>query len=142
MTKTIVEMAEYVASQLLAAGFIIQRYDSMSSQSIYLKLDYGVCNSIRISDHKGLSQYRYRYNLQSNRTGFRKHSNSGVDRLYYGFDAVETMLQDIREDKAEKVLSYGLENYSHFMEVNERVNSGKKGFWSSSHEVAVGSYER
>lgn len=135
MTKSVAAMAEFVISQLLEAGFTIQRYDSMSSRSIYLKLDYGVCNSIRISDHKGLRQYRYRYNLLSNRKGYRWHSNSGVDRLYYGFDSVHTMLQDIKDDRAVKTLMYGPDKYAHYMEMNDLANSGKKGFWANSHEV-------
>lgn len=137
MTKNVAKMAEFVISQLLEAGFTIQRYDSMSSRSIYLKLDYGVCNSLRISDHKGLKQYRYRYNLLSDRKGYRKHSNSGVVRLYYGFDTVHTMLQDIKDDRAVKVLMYGRENYMHYMENNELANSGRKGFWANCHEVQI-----
>lgn len=137
MTKTIAEMAEYVASTLLELGFTVQRYDSMSSESIYLKIDYGVCNSIRISDHRGLSRYRYRYNLQSNREGFRKHTNSGVERLYYGFDAADEMIEQIMADRGYKVLKYGIENYREFMEMNDLANSGKKGFWSNCHEVKI-----
>lgn len=130
-------MAELVIGQLLEAGFTIQRYNSMTSKSIYLKLDYGVCNSIRISDHRGIRKYRYRYNLLSNRSGYRKHSNSGMDRFYYGFDSAHTMLQDIKDDKAVKVLMYGWENYNNYMENNALINSGNAGFWSNSHEVQI-----
>ena len=45
-------IADYIQSKLLEYGFKIQRYNAYSTNSIYLKLDYGVCNSIRISDHK------------------------------------------------------------------------------------------
>ena len=44
---------------LLEKGFIVQRYDSVTTNSIYLKLDYGMCNSIRISDHKGKKHLSY-----------------------------------------------------------------------------------
>ena len=50
---------------LLEKGFIVQRYDSVTTNSIYLKLDYGMCNSIRISDHKGKKHLSYMYNLRS-----------------------------------------------------------------------------
>ena len=34
-------------------GFQIQKYYARTTRSIYLKLDYGVCCGIRISDHNG-----------------------------------------------------------------------------------------
>ena len=40
------DIAEMLCRNLISEGFIIQRYDAYSSNSIYLKLDYGACNSI------------------------------------------------------------------------------------------------
>jgi len=39
----------------------VKRADSTSS--VYVKLDYGAANSIRISDHPGNENYNYRFNL-------------------------------------------------------------------------------
>lgn len=128
-------MADYVISKLLEAGFKIQRYDSYSTNSVYLKLDYGVCNSIRISDHKGKKGLAYRYNLLSDREDYRHHSNSGSDRFYYGFNLADSMLTDIIEYKSLKILNYGPENYKRYMAANQITNSGKKGFWSECYEV-------
>jgi hypothetical protein len=50
--REISAIADAVIKELTAAGFVIQRYDAFSTNSIYLKLDYGLCNSIRISDHR------------------------------------------------------------------------------------------
>ena len=58
------EIAQYLENKLLEQGFIIHRYDSYSTNSIYLKLDYGVMNSIRISDHKGKQYLSYKYNIE------------------------------------------------------------------------------
>ena len=58
------EIAIYLENKLLEQGFIIHRYDSYSTNSIYLKLDYGVMHSIRISDHKGKSYLSYKYNIE------------------------------------------------------------------------------
>lgn len=51
----ITQVADTLCRRLLSAGFIVHRYDAYSTNSIYLKLDCGVCNSIRISDHTGKS---------------------------------------------------------------------------------------
>ena len=55
--------ADAIVSILKDKGFVIQRYDAYSTDSVYLKLDYGVCNSIRISDHEGKKHLCYRYNM-------------------------------------------------------------------------------
>lgn len=57
------EIANKIQSKLLDKGFIIHRYNAYSTKSIYLKLDYGVGNSIRISDHIGKGHLQYRYNV-------------------------------------------------------------------------------
>ena len=55
MKNEINSLADYIANRLISEGFIVQRYNAYTTNSIYLKLDYGVCNSIRISDHPGKS---------------------------------------------------------------------------------------
>ena len=57
------EIADYLSEELKNNGFTVHRYDGFSTKSIYLKLDYGVCNSIRISDHNGKKYLKYRYNI-------------------------------------------------------------------------------
>lgn len=61
----ITQVADTLCRRLLSAGFIVHRYDAYSTNSIYLKLDCGVCNSIRISDHTGKGYLKYRYNIGS-----------------------------------------------------------------------------
>ena len=63
MKRELTALADFITGQLIREGFVVQRYDSCTSDSIYLKLDYGVCNSIRISDHQGKKHLKYRYNI-------------------------------------------------------------------------------
>ena len=58
-----VTIADSLIHTLSQAGFTIQRYDASTTDSIYLKLDYGVGNSIRISNHTGKKHLNYRYNI-------------------------------------------------------------------------------
>ena len=59
------DLADEICTRLLKEGFIIYRYDAYSSNSVYLKLDFGVSHSIRISDHEGKRHLHYRYNIGS-----------------------------------------------------------------------------
>ena len=44
-------VAKFLVKKLLDLGFIVHRYNSHTTSSIYLKLDYGVSCGIRIADH-------------------------------------------------------------------------------------------
>lgn len=57
------KVTNYLIKEFKKEGIIIQKYQSKTSLSVYLKLDYGVLNSIRISDHKGEKYLNYRYNV-------------------------------------------------------------------------------
>lgn len=48
-TKTIRDLAAYVCDRLVGK-VLIHRYDAYSTNSVYLKFDYGVANSLRIAD--------------------------------------------------------------------------------------------
>lgn len=57
------EVAEILINKLLKLGFIVHRYNSVTTSSIYLKLDYGLACGIRIADHTGRKRYHYRFNV-------------------------------------------------------------------------------
>ena len=44
-------------------GIYCARYNAVTTDSIYLKLDYGVCCEIRIDDHNWKKKYHYRFNV-------------------------------------------------------------------------------
>lgn len=111
-------------------GFVIQRYDSMTTSSIYLKLDYGVCNSLRVSDHQGKPEYCYRYNLILG--GETNIVEEKFIRYYFNEKTLKQLLQQILFDKKCKLEKYGMRNYQNFMQKNQNNNDGKKGFWSNA----------
>lgn len=47
---TVKDLAAYVCDKL-AGKVLIHRYDAYSTNSVYLKFDYGLGNSLRLSDH-------------------------------------------------------------------------------------------
>lgn len=125
------ELADIMADRLLAEGFIVQRYDARSTTSVYLKLDYGVCNSIRVSDHPGKAHLKYRYNIGP----FVRESREVKDRyprFYYRVDRADRMIRRIIRDRDFKKSRYGEGGYRRLMRKNEREKTGSRGFWSEA----------
>ena len=112
-------LAESIARKLIAEGFIVQRYGAYTTSSIYLKLDYGVCNSIRISDHPGKRYLKYRYNIGP----FVKEFRTEKDK---------NMLKRIIEDREFKKARYGESGYRKLMQKNKSDNANSPGFWKKA----------
>lgn len=131
---TIEGLAAYIQGRLLNEGFVIQRYDAYSTDSIYLKLDFGVCNSIRISDHKGKKHLKYRYNIGPfvNKFAIVKEK---YDRFYYRADKADRLVKKVISDRNQKLEQYGEARYREFMNENQNLNSGKNGFWKMAYVV-------
>lgn len=128
LTDTVKNLADDIAGRLLEAGFTIQRYDAYSTASVYLKLDYGVCNSIRISDHKGKRYLKYRYNIGPHIRTYRKERDV-YDRYYYSARKADSLVKKVCADRQAKLRQYGPEGYQRLMRQNRCANSGRKGFW-------------
>lgn len=79
------EIANILIDSLHKKGFKLMEYKSNTSKSIYLKLDYGACYSIRISDHQSKKKkLNYRYNIITNYKGPRyKPSKYNYKREFY-----------------------------------------------------------
>lgn len=127
-------IADEIISRLKSVGFSIRRYDSYSTNSIYLKLDNGVCNSIRISDHRGKDYLEYRYNLLTY-TDTHLDTKGKYLRYYYNIDDYLFMVDRIIYDRQDKIMRYGANNYCRYVEENMKNHENDKGFWSNSYEV-------
>ena len=79
--ETIKKIADDISRSLLEEGFDILRYDSYSSNSVYLKIDFGVCHTIRISDHPGKKHLHYRYNVLLREDPFGGNSGTAASCL-------------------------------------------------------------
>ena len=106
--------------RLKQKGFKINRYYAHRTKSIYLKLDYGVCGAIRISDHIGKKQYRYKFNVIKKYTGPKIINDRGYIRLFYNYNNTEELLHDVETEKKKKINKYGLYNYQKYMKMNSK----------------------
>lgn len=123
------EIVSLIIPRLLNLGFIVHRYDAYSTNSIYIKLDYGVSCGIRIADHIGKKKYRYRFNLIKDYKGSKVVSDNSLIRYFYTFEEIEKLLIDIKQEKKSKIERYGIKKYKQLLEresQNELFNRFKK----------------
>lgn len=110
------DVTNILVPKLLDMGFIVHRYNSYSTSSIYLKLDYGVSCGIRIADHPGKKKYSYRFNVIKDYTGDKVIYKDGLICRFYDFNELENILEAVQKEKQEKLNKYGLQNYKTYME--------------------------
>lgn len=128
----ITQVADILCRRLLSAGFIVHRYDAYSTNSIYLKLDCGVCNSIRISDHTGKGYLKYRYNIGIDIRKKQKTQDT-FPRYYYPISESNALIEQILRDRAEKQKKYRKSNYQNYI---KKMNNSIKRMPAFGHKPA------
>lgn len=132
-------VAKQVQEFLLNNDFIVHRYNAYSTNSIYLKIDCGLCKFIRISDHRGKGYLRYTYNILKDVNSSYSVVDNGVLRYYVSFDNWKEITCKIMECREDLIGKYGSNWYS--KEVNKRIKNFKsmgKGFWTDAYLVKRG----
>ena len=114
------EISNKLIDLLKAKGFIISKYYAKTTKSIYLKLDYGVCCGIRISDHNGKKKYKYKFNLLKYYNGPKRVNDNGFIRLYFSYENINEIVEAVLKEKNEKLKKYGQNNYQEYMEINSK----------------------
>ncbi len=122
------EVANILISKLLDMGFIIHRYNSHSTSSIYLKLDYGLSCGIRIADHPGKKKYSYRFNVIKDYVGNKVILKDGLICNFYDFYELDNVVNAVQKEKQDKINKYGLRNYQIYMEKQKNENELFKRF--------------
>lgn len=111
-----------VIKKLKNKGYLVHRHYSITTKSIYLKIDYGVCCGIRISDHNGKKKYRYRFNLIKKYNGPKEVVDNGYLRYFYDYKQTDELVADVDKEKQSKLKDYGLYNYKNYMQKNAKRN--------------------
>lgn len=128
--------AEYLVTKLKAMGFTVMRYDSYTSNSIYLKLDEGVTGTIRISDHRGKKHLQYRYNLLTGQKNLEQETSSrGVEQFYIPMHYIDQLISKVIYDRQERIDKYGIVNYNLYRQRNKQEGLRKDGFWRKAKYV-------
>lgn len=109
------QIAEILTKELKELGFIVHRYDAYSTDSIYLKLDYGVCCGIRISNHNGKKKYHYRFNVIKDYKGDKITHFENLISYFYNFEELQELIEAVIKEKEDKIKKYGLIKYKIIM---------------------------
>lgn len=126
------EVTNILVSKLLDMGFIVHRYNSHSTSSIYLKLDYGLSCGIRIADHPGKKKYSYRFNVIKDYVGNKVILKDSLICRFYDFNELDSVLNAVQQEKQQKLNKYGLKNYQRYMEKEKNENELFKRFKKAS----------
>lgn len=110
------EIANILVRKLIAIDFIVHRYNSYTTSSIYLKLDYGLSCGIRIADHPGKKKYSYRFNVIKDYIGDKVIIKDGLICRFYNFTELEEVIKAVQKERQKKINKYGLQNYKKYME--------------------------
>jgi len=117
-----ISVSNKLIQNLKDKGFQIHKYYAKTTKSIYLKLDYGVCCGIRISDHKGKKKYRYKFNLIKQYKGPKLVIDKGYLRMFYDYNNTDALIKDVENERKDKINKYGLCNYQEYMKQNSKDN--------------------
>lgn len=132
--EKVTSKAREVAKELLKLGFTLQMYSAYSTNSIYIKLDYGVCNSIRISDHNGKKNLNYRYNLTKGIID-ENTVKKQFTRYYYPFTKSDNLIKQILTDREYRMKQYSMPAYQAFMRKNQEQHADNLGFWRQAVKI-------
>ena len=138
MKQSLNDIADAVIEQL-RGKVIIHRYDAYSTNSIYLKFDYGVANSLRISDHNGKRHLAYRFNISEsmgNKSSKETHIRNGFTMVFYSPAMINACCRDIMAAKADRV-----ERYRDYDAIIEKAKAKaatdrSKGFWHGARLIS------
>lgn len=131
------KLADDLTERFIAEGFVVHRYDAYSTNSVYIKLDCGMCNSIRVSDHRGKKHLKYRYNIGS-WIKERRHENDKYPRHYYPINEVDVLVKTVLRDRQRRKERYGVDKYEALMRKNEHEGAKAScGFWSQAVKVGA-----
>lgn len=116
------QMAKILIKELSELGFTIHRYNAITTSSIYLKLDYGICCGIRISNHSGKKKYHYRFNIVKGYNGDKVTYSKNLISYFYTFEQISQLIRDVQHERNKKIQRYGLNNYKKYMEIEKESN--------------------
>lgn len=125
-------LARKIIRALKKQGAVIHRYDASSSNSIYLKIDSGICGSIRISDHMGKRKMNYRYNLLTN-IETTSSMKDPFERFFYPAEQVDLMIAEIIRYRELKMAEYhGAWFYKAAVQGKAFKHRKQPGFWEKA----------
>lgn len=110
----------------------IHVYHSFSTDSTYIKLDYGALNSIRISNHDGKAKYNYKYNIGTNIEEYKEVDCGTFVKCYYSENDIDRLLCDVLIEHAIKTKD---PQYTKMKEIRKANRDMTLSFWRCCTEI-------
>lgn len=133
------ELADKLIKELKikCPDIVMHYYHSYTSNSIYIKLDYGAANSIRISDHdKSQNEFHYKYELRTDKELSWHRFEGGVYIIRYPASQLTQLANKIAKERDKKIKEKG---QTYINEMNKRkkyMDSDKsKRFYKMCKEI-------
>ena len=135
-TKEIKKLADLVERIMVSNGVVVQRYDAYTTNSVYLKFDGGLANSLRIGDHKGKKHLNYMFMIDVRQTVSIKIVQGKFRQYIYSKKSVNDLAEHILRHRIKRIESHGsIANYRLAVQKQFASKSDQRGFWSQSRLV-------
>jgi len=130
---TLKQVIDAVLEHAVKNDIIVHQYKAKTSNSVYLKFDFGVLNTLRVSDHKGKRKYPYKYELSSHRS-----ETVSVKKFYKGnefyvykmcFDDLDLFLDILVEERNEKLAKFGESGYAAILKKKQHTSVDDSYFY-------------
>lgn len=134
------EIADKLIKFVKAKGIHVLRYDSKSSKSIYLKFDYGMAGSLRLSDTPSTNELRYTFNILSSIDkpyieSYVNDNKYAYSMYFYPVRMAQNVMVDVVRYKEYRQAKYGEVKYKKLLEGYKSNRDEKIGFWKKAYEV-------
>lgn len=133
MNREISAIALQVTEAMKKRGVIVHRYDSYTTNSVYLKFDYGAAYSLRISDHKGKKHLKYRFNIEMDLKDLKTERRGKCFMEFFPAEKVSyciSRILTVRQMRQESV-----DNYQALMDWYRDKGQRSPGFWEQAKQV-------
>lgn len=114
-------IAKKIKNILNKRGFIVEIIYPKNSKSVYLKIDRGACDGIRISNHKN-NKTKYKFNMIKGYNGKRSETSNGQLKKFYNFNSVGRLIADMEIERSNKVIKFGYTNYKRIRDKGNYLN--------------------
>ena len=127
------EAADYIVKHI-GKDVVVHKYQSYTTNSIYLKFDYGIAHSLRISDHIGKRYLSYRFNVGTDIEEKKIISDEkGYERRLYPITELDSVVKDIMKLREERINEAN--NYEALKQWKRKQRDRTKGFWKGARRV-------
>lgn len=134
-SKEIKRCADIIERRMIANGVVVQRYDSFSTNSVYLKFDGGLANSLRIGDHKGKKHLNYMFMIDINHQGSVKITCDKFFQYTYGTTRknLAKLVEHILRHRQKRINGYlNIDEYRHAVRMQFLTKGEQRGFWKQA----------